>query len=172
MIRVTENFRNIQDLLAKSAADAGRSANRIRLLAVSKKKPAEAILKAYSAGQRDFGENFVQEGLDKIAAVDRDDAIWHFIGHLQSNLDALLVRDDLTPERVAVLKEMRAGLAALLQEDLNPLHARVLVTTADSLRESKGELTLQDVLFVTVMYVDMFLYDDELNDEEAAELEA
>ena len=85
MIRVTENFRKIQDLLAKTAADAGRSADQIRLLAVSKKKPAEAVLEAYSAGQRDFGENFVQEGLDKIATVDRDDAVWHFIGHLQAN---------------------------------------------------------------------------------------
>ncbi len=85
MIRVTENFRKIQDLLAKSAVDAGRTADRIRLLAVSKKKPAEAVLEAYSAGQRDFGENFVQEGLDKIATVDRDDAVWHFIGHLQAN---------------------------------------------------------------------------------------
>ena len=85
MIRVTENFRKIQDLLAKAAADAGRSADQIRLLAVSKKKPAEAVLEAYSAGQRDFGENFVQEGLEKIAAVNRDDAIWHFIGHLQAN---------------------------------------------------------------------------------------
>jgi len=85
VIRVTENFRKIQDLLAKAAADAGRSADQIRLLAVSKKKPAEAVLEAYSAGQRDFGENFVQEGLDKIATVDRDDAVWHFIGHLQAN---------------------------------------------------------------------------------------
>jgi len=85
VIRVTENFRKIQDLLAKAAVDAGRSANQIRLLAVSKKKPAEAVLEAYAAGQRDFGENFVREGLEKIAAVARDDAIWHFIGHLQAN---------------------------------------------------------------------------------------
>jgi pyridoxal phosphate enzyme (YggS family) len=85
VIRVTENFRKIQDLLAKAAVDAGRSAGSIRLLAVSKKKPAEAVLEAYAAGQRDFGENFVQEGLEKITEVDRDDAIWHFIGHLQSN---------------------------------------------------------------------------------------
>ena len=85
MIRVTENFRKIQDLLAKAAVNAGRSADQIRLLAVSKKKPAEAVLEAYSAGHRDFGENFVQEGLEKITEVDRDDAIWHFIGHLQSN---------------------------------------------------------------------------------------
>jgi pyridoxal phosphate enzyme (YggS family) len=85
VIRVTENFRKIQDLLAKAAADAGRSPDEIRLLAVSKKKPPEAVLEAYAAGQRDFGENFVQEGLEKIAAVGRDDVIWHFVGHLQAN---------------------------------------------------------------------------------------
>jgi len=85
VIRVTENFRKIQDLLAKAATDAGRPADQIRLLAVSKTKPLEAILEAALAGQRDFGENFVQEGLDKIARCGRDDLIWHFIGHLQSN---------------------------------------------------------------------------------------
>jgi pyridoxal phosphate enzyme (YggS family) len=85
VIRVTENFRKIQDLLAKAAADAGRPADHIRLLAVSKKKPLEAILAAVSAGQREFGENFVQEGIAKIAAIERDDLVWHFIGHLQAN---------------------------------------------------------------------------------------
>ena len=85
MIGVTENFRKIQDLLAKAAADAGRSEDHIRLLAVSKKKPLEAILEAAKAGQRDFGENFVQEGLDKIESCGRDDLTCHFIGHLQSN---------------------------------------------------------------------------------------
>jgi hypothetical protein len=85
VIRVTENFRKIQDLLAKAATDAGRPADHIRLLAVSKKKPLEAILAAASIGQRDFGENFVQEGINKIAACGRDDLIWHFIGHLQAN---------------------------------------------------------------------------------------
>jgi pyridoxal phosphate enzyme (YggS family) len=85
VIGVTENFREIQHLLAKSAADAGRPADHIQLLAVSKKKPLESILEAAKAGQRDFGENFVQEGVDKIVAAGRDDFTWHFIGHLQSN---------------------------------------------------------------------------------------
>ncbi len=85
VIRVTENFRKIQDLLAKAAADAGRPAEQIRLLAVSKKKPLEAILEVAAAGQRDFGENFVQEGLEKIREAARDDLVWHFIGHLQAN---------------------------------------------------------------------------------------
>ncbi len=85
MIRVTENFRKIQDLLAKAATEADRKAEEIRLLAVSKKKPVAAVLEAASAGQREFGENFVQEGLKKMDEVGRDDLIWHFIGHLQAN---------------------------------------------------------------------------------------
>ena len=85
MIQVTDNFIKIQDLLAQAATDAGRSADSVRLVAVSKKKPAEAILEAVTAGQRDFGENFVQEALEKMDAIERDDLCWHFIGHLQSN---------------------------------------------------------------------------------------
>jgi len=85
VIRVTENLRVIRDLLAKASNDAGRSDLSVKLLAVSKKQPVSAILAAAEAGQREFGENFVQEGLQKIAAADRDDLIWHFIGHLQAN---------------------------------------------------------------------------------------
>ena len=90
MIGVTENYRKIQDLLAQAAAEAGRPADHIRLLAVSKTKPVEAILEAADAGQRDFGENFVQEGLQKIENCGRDDLVWHFIGHLQSNKTRLV----------------------------------------------------------------------------------
>jgi pyridoxal phosphate enzyme (YggS family) len=54
-------------------------------LAASKRQPASAILEAASAGQRDFGENVVQEGVSKINDVARDDLVWHFIGHLQAN---------------------------------------------------------------------------------------
>jgi pyridoxal phosphate enzyme (YggS family) len=85
VIGVTENFRKIQDLLAKAAVDAGRPVDAVRLLAVSKKKPLSAILEAARAGQRDFGENFVQEGVAKILEAGHDDLVWHFIGHLQSN---------------------------------------------------------------------------------------
>ena len=85
MIRVTENLRVIRDLLAKASSDAGRGGDAVKLLAVSKKQPVSAISEASDAGQRDFGENFVQEGLEKMAACGRDDLVWHFIGHLQAN---------------------------------------------------------------------------------------
>lgn len=56
----------------------------VTLIAVSKTKPIEMILEAYEAGQRDFGESYVQELLDKQAQIPKD-IRWHFIGHLQSN---------------------------------------------------------------------------------------
>lgn len=90
MIRITENFVKIRDLLAKTSADAGRAEESVRLLAVSKQKPLEAILEAASAGQRDFGENFVQDGVEKIRSAAHDDLHWHFIGHLQSNKTRLI----------------------------------------------------------------------------------
>jgi len=58
--------------------------NNVTLVAVSKTKPVEDILEAYHAGQRDFGENYVQELIDKYEALPKD-IRWHFIGHLQSN---------------------------------------------------------------------------------------
>lgn len=85
MIRVTENLPKIRNLLAQSAIDAGRDPASVRLLAVSKQQSLKAILEAAAAGQRDFGENLVREGLDKIAAAGNDRLTWHFIGHLQAN---------------------------------------------------------------------------------------
>jgi len=85
VIRVTENLPKIRDLLDKSAVDAGRRPEAIHLLAVSKKQPLEKILEAAAAGQRDFGENTVQEGIDKVTKLAESALTWHFIGHLQSN---------------------------------------------------------------------------------------
>ena len=71
---------------------AGRPRSTVQLLAVSKTFPAESVLEAMAAGQRAFGENYLQEGVEKIAAVARaqpgslDNPVeWHFIGPIQSN---------------------------------------------------------------------------------------
>ena len=58
--------------------------SKIKLIAVSKTKPVDSIVQLYDLGQRDFGENYVQELVDKYAALPKD-ICWHFIGHLQSN---------------------------------------------------------------------------------------
>ncbi|MBX3259838.1 MAG: YggS family pyridoxal phosphate-dependent enzyme [Labilithrix sp.] len=70
----------------RAAAAAARDPKTIRLVAVSKTKPAAAVREAYEAGQRDFGENYAQELVEKAEALaDLPDLRWHFIGHLQSN---------------------------------------------------------------------------------------
>ena len=66
-------------------AKYGRPKNSISLLAVSKKKPPEQIIKAASAGISDFGENYVQEALEKINRLRELNLRWHFIGSIQSN---------------------------------------------------------------------------------------
>ena len=65
-----------------------RVQNSVQLLAVSKTKPASAIVSAYQAGQRHFGENYVQEALEKIEQLNDLDISWHLIGALQSNKTA------------------------------------------------------------------------------------
>ena len=85
MIGVTENLRKIRDLLAEAAIEAGRRPEDVHLLAVSKKQPLEKIVAAADAGQRDFGENTVQEGIEKVTKLTQRGLCWHFIGHIQSN---------------------------------------------------------------------------------------
>jgi len=78
-------LRKIRDLLTIAAVEADRDPDTVKLLAVSKKQPLDSVLAAAALGQRDFGENTVQEGLDKIRATVEEGLTWHFIGHLQSN---------------------------------------------------------------------------------------
>jgi len=85
VIGVTENLRKIRDLLDKAAVDAGRRPEDVHLLAVSKKQAHPKILEAAAAGQWDFGENTVQEGIEKVTKLAEKGLRWHFIGHLQSN---------------------------------------------------------------------------------------
>lgn len=85
MIRVTENLNQVRERLQNAARVAGREPSEIKLLAVSKRHSVAAIEAVAEAGQQDFGENFVAEGLGKIAALAGRDLCWHFIGAIQSN---------------------------------------------------------------------------------------
>ncbi|MGB2816549.1 MAG: YggS family pyridoxal phosphate-dependent enzyme [Burkholderiaceae bacterium] len=84
---VQANLQAVHERIARAARVAGRDTATIALLAVSKTFPPEAILAAHSAGQRAFGENYVQEALDKIERLKdlRGGLEWHFIGPVQSN---------------------------------------------------------------------------------------
>lgn len=75
----------VRGRVARAAERAGRRPEDVRLIAVSKTFPADAVRAAFEAGQVDFGENKVQEGLQKIEQTQDLSIRWHLIGHLQSN---------------------------------------------------------------------------------------
>ena len=86
MTTIAEGLAQVRDRIARAAAAVSREPGDVRLIAVSKLKPAAAIREAYEAGQRDFGENYAQELAAKAEELaDLVDLRWHFIGHLQSN---------------------------------------------------------------------------------------
>ena len=86
---IASNLSAIHERIARAAHRAGRNADDIALMAVSKTQPAENIIEAYEAGQRLFGENRVQEFAEKVGALaNLRDAEFHMIGHLQSNKTA------------------------------------------------------------------------------------
>ncbi len=85
MTSIPGNLQAVRRRVAEAARVAGRGVDEVTLLAVSKTWPAECVREAAAAGQRAFGENYVQEGVAKIAALADLDLEWHFIGPLQSN---------------------------------------------------------------------------------------
>ena len=82
---IADRLAGIRGRIAAAARTAGRDPSSIRLVAVSKTFPIEAVREAYMAGQRDFGENRVQEALQKIASGADLEIRWHLLGHLQTN---------------------------------------------------------------------------------------
>ena len=82
---IADNLAAVRDRIARAAEGCGRRPDSVRLIAVSKTFGVDAIREAIAAGQRDFGENKVQEALPKIDALASADVAWHLIGHLQSN---------------------------------------------------------------------------------------
>lgn len=83
--QVPRRLAEVRERIADAAGRAGRKPDDIRLIAVSKTHPIEAVRAAADAGQIDFGENKVQEALQKIAQSADTRLRWHLIGHLQSN---------------------------------------------------------------------------------------
>lgn len=81
---IQENIKTVEGIIAAECQKAGRKPEEVKLIAVSKTKPVEMLQEAYECGCRDFGENKVQELLDKYEAMPKD-IRWHMIGHLQRN---------------------------------------------------------------------------------------
>ncbi|WP_286262303.1 YggS family pyridoxal phosphate-dependent enzyme [Thalassotalea atypica] len=86
MMNIKDNLSHIHQQIAYACKQANRDIEQVQLLAVTKTKPCDLIEQAYLAGQRQFGESYVQESIEKIAALAHlSDIEWHFIGPIQSN---------------------------------------------------------------------------------------
>ena len=85
MNQIPDRLAAVRARISTAARACGRSAGDIGLLAVSKTKPVADVLAAYHAGQRAFGENYLQDALPKIQATAQTDIEWHFIGRIQGN---------------------------------------------------------------------------------------
>jgi pyridoxal phosphate enzyme (YggS family) len=124
MTTIASNLQAVRDAIAHAAAGCSRQASEIRLLAVSKTFPPNALREAYAAGQACFAESYVQEALGKIDAL-RDLAIeWHYIGPIQSNktraiaenfmwvhsVDRLKIAERLSEQRPAHLPPLQVCL--------------------------------------------------------------
>jgi pyridoxal phosphate enzyme (YggS family) len=162
---IAANLSAVQARIARAAEANGRAADAVRLVAVSKTFGLDVIRAAIEAGQRDFGENRVQEALPKIEALSEahPDLRWHLIGHLQSNkarkagrpFDAIHSIDslDLLRRLDDAAAESRRRPQILVQVDLageatkfgaSPDDARAIVQAAATLRACRlvGLMTL------------------------------
>jgi pyridoxal phosphate enzyme (YggS family) len=128
--------------IAGAAEAAGRDRNSVKLLAVSKTFPAEAIRSVYALGQRAFGENYVQEAIEKQRALaDLRDIEWHLIGPLQSNKARLAAESFDWVETIDRLR-IAERLAAARPPDRAPLN--VLIQVNASLEQTKSGVPPKD----------------------------
>ncbi len=135
MTTIASNLQAVRAAISASAASAGRNADAITLLAVSKTFPEEALREAWRAGQRRFAESYVQEALAKIEAL-KDLAVeWHFIGPIQSNKTRSIAGNFAWVHSVDRLK-IAERLSLQRPADLPPLQLCLQVNISDEASKS------------------------------------
>jgi len=90
MTMIADNLQRVRARIAQATTACQRKPDSVTLLAVSKTFPAEAVRQAFAAGQTAFGENYIQEAVDKMAALADLPLVWHCIGPIQSNKTRLV----------------------------------------------------------------------------------
>jgi PLP dependent protein len=135
MSAIASNLQAVRGRIIKAASDAGRSPEDVALLAVSKTWPAECVRAAARAGQVAFGENYVQEGVDKVLATVDLGLTWHFIGPLQSNKTRPVAEHFAWVHSIDRLK-IAERLSAQRPPDLPPLQVCVQVNVSGEASKS------------------------------------
>ena len=153
MSETEQRYQAVRERITQAALQAGRKPASVQLLAVSKTFAADQVREVAASGQRDFGENYVQEGVDKIAALkDVPGLVWHCIGPLQSNktrpvaehfdwvhsVDRLKIAQRLSEQRPAGLPPLNICLQVNI--DGGPTKAGVSPSEALSLAQAVSAL--------------------------------
>lgn len=143
MTAIVSNMQAVRTAIAQAALTAGRDATEISLLAVSKTMPACAIREAYSAGQKAFGENYLQEALDKMRELADLPLEWHFIGPIQSNKTRLIAENFSWVHSVDRLK-IAERLSEQRPDNLPPLNVCLQINVSGE--ASKGGVHPDDAV--------------------------
>lgn len=136
--QITENLADVRRQIAMACEKFGRDPNTVHLLAVSKTRPVDMIRTAIEAGQHEFGENYLQEALDKIGSIGTDQAHWHYIGAIQSNKTRAIAENFRWVHTLASRKVARrlndqapAGLNTLVQVNISGESSKAGVAPAE-----------------------------------------
>ncbi|MDO8527958.1 MAG: YggS family pyridoxal phosphate-dependent enzyme [Deltaproteobacteria bacterium] len=135
-----KEFLEIRNRIAEAAKRAGRNPETITLVAVSKGQPLVKVAEVYNEGQRDFGENYVQELVQKSASLAKEKICWHFLGHLQKNkinkviglIDCLHSLDSLELA-TALQKKLEQPLECFLEINLGGERDKTGLSPAEAL---------------------------------------
>ncbi|HSI22761.1 MAG TPA: YggS family pyridoxal phosphate-dependent enzyme [Methylophilaceae bacterium] len=142
MTSISERLQAVKSRLRQAETEAGRAPESVALVAVSKTQPADAIRAAHAAGQRAFGENYLQESLEKMAALADLPLEWHFIGPIQSNKTRPIAENFAWVhgvDRLKIAQRLSDGRPA----NLPPLNICIEVNVSGE--ESKGGVEPNDV---------------------------
>ena len=139
---VAENLEQVRKNIELACKEAGRDPKEVTLISVSKTKPVSMLQEAYDAGSRDFGENKVQEIMDKVPQLPSD-IRWHMIGHLQRNKVKYIV------DKVALIHSVDSlRLAETIEHEAakHSVTVPVLIEVNVAQEESKFGLKTEEVL--------------------------
>jgi len=142
MINIKNNIADIEQQISLACQQNARNKQDICLLAVSKTKPNTLIEQAYQAGQRHFGENYLQEAIEKIHALKHlNELCWHFIGPIQSNKTKLIAENFAwvhSVERIKIADRLnkQRQQAMAVDENLKPLNVCLQLNISEEISKS------------------------------------
>jgi PLP dependent protein len=143
MTQIKDNLIFIQEQIKKTAVSCGRNPDDVQLIGVSKKKSIQDITQAITAGLNILGENYIQEAVEKIDAIGKNVATWHFIGHLQSNKARFAVQYFDLIHTVGTLK-----LAGEINKQAKKIQKRqkILLQVNIAMEDTKSGATKEEVI--------------------------